>query len=133
MSKMPTLTSRRARVPADHAAMQDHLWRQGWTDGLPVVPPTEMAVRDMLAAVVGPPSRSLGVMQPRNARATLEKLAVNAVMAGCRPEHFPVVVAAVRAALSDGFNLAGTAATTGGANQVVIVNGPIAPRLGIRG
>ena len=110
------LQSRRARVPADYVAMQDHLWRQGWTDGLPVVPPTEMAVRDMLAAVAGPPSRSLGVMQPRNARATLEKLAVNAVMAGCRPEHFPVVVAAVRAALSDGFNLAGTAATTGGAN-----------------
>ena len=126
------LQSRRARVPADYGAMQDHLWRQGWTDGLPVVPPTEMAVRDMLAAVAGPPSRSLGVMQPRNARATLEKLAVNAVMAGCRPEHFPVVVAAVRAALSDGFNLAGTAATTGGANQVVIVNGPIAPRLGIQ-
>ena len=126
------LQSRRARIPADFAAMQDYFWQQGWTDGLPVVPPTEDAVRAMLSTATGSPSESLGVMQPRNARATLEKLAVNAVMAGCRPEHFPVVVAAVRAALQDGFNLAGTAATTGGANQVIIVNGPIAPRLGIQ-
>ena len=71
-------------------------------------------------------------MQPRNSRATVEKLAINAVMAGCKPEHFPVVVTAVSAALREGFNLAGTAATTGGANQVMIVNGPIAPMLGIQ-
>jgi hypothetical protein len=112
--------------------MQDYFWEQGWTDGLPVVPPTEDAVRAMLAAVDADPQHSLGVIQPSNSRATLEKLAINAVMAGCKPEHFPVVVTAVRAALHDGYNLAGTAATTGGANQVVIVNGPIAPRLGIQ-
>ena len=126
------LASRRELVPADFAAMQDYFWEQGWTDGLPVVPPTEDAVRAMLAAVDGEPSYSLGVMQPSNSRATLEKLAINAVMAGCSPEHFPVVVAAVKAALHDGFNLAGTAATTGGAIQVLIVNGPVAPRLGIQ-
>ena len=132
MTTTPQLTSRRVRIPADFTAAQDYLWEQGWTDGLPVVPPTESAVRDMLAAVGGEPQRSLGVMQPRNAQATLEKLAVNAVMAGCRPEHFPVVVATVKAALHSGFNLAGAAATTGGANQVVIVNGPVAPKLGIQ-
>ena len=126
------LQSRRERVSADFSAMQDYFWEQGWTDGLPVTPPTEDAVRAMLAAVDGEPSRSLGMMQPRNSRATLEKLAINAVMAGCQPEYFPVVVAAVKAALSDGFNLAGTAATTGGCNQVVIVNGPLAPKLGIQ-
>ena len=126
------LQSRRERVPADFAAMQDYFWEQGWTDGLPVVPPTEDAVRAMLAVVNADPQRSLGVMQPSNSRATLEKLAINAVMAGCRPEHFPVVVAAVRAALVESHNLAGTAATTGGANQVLIVNGPVAPRLGIQ-
>ena len=112
--------------------MQDYFWEQGWTDGLPVVPPTEDAVRAMLAAVDADPQHSLGVMQPRNSRATVEKLAINAVMAGCKPEHFPVVVTAVSAALREGFNLAGTAATTGGANQVMIVNGPIAPMLGIQ-
>ena len=126
------LASRRARVPADFGAMQDYFWEQGWTDGLPVVPPTESAVRDMLSAVDADPQHSLGVMQPSNSRATLEKLAINAVLAGCQPGHFPVVVAAVRAALIDGYNLTGTAATTGGANQVVIVNGPVAPEQGIQ-
>ena len=126
----PHLQSRRERVPADFAAMQDYFWEQGWTDGLPVVPPTEDAVRAMLAGVNADPQHSLGVMQPSNSRATLEKLAINAVMAGCRPEHFPVVVAAVRAALVESHNLAGTAATTGGANQALIVNGPVAPKVG---
>ena len=130
MTTTPQLHSRRERVPADFAAMQDYFWEQGWTDGLPVVPPTEDAVRAMLADA--DPQRSLGVMQPSNSRATLEKLAINSVMAGCKPEHFPVVVAAVKAAMRDGFNLAGTAATTGGCNQVVIVNGPVAPKVGIQ-
>ena len=121
------LASRRVRVPESFAAMQDYFWEQGWTDGLPVVPPTEDAVRGMLAAIDADPQHSLGTMQPRNSRASLEKLAINAVMAGCKPEHFPVVVAAVRAALVEAHNLAGTAATTGGANQVVIVNGPWQP------
>ena len=107
------LQSRRVRVPESFSAMQDYFWEQGWTDGLPVVPPTEDAVRDMLAAIDTDPQHSLGVMQPRNSRATLEKLAINAVMAGCKPEHFPVVVAGVRAAMREGFNLAGTGATTG--------------------
>ena len=81
------LQSRRERVPADFAAMQDYFWEQGWTDGLPVVPPTEDAVRVMLAAIDADPQRSLGVMQPSNSRATLEKLAINAVMAGCKAEN----------------------------------------------
>ena len=114
-------------------AVQDYCWERGWTDGLPVVPPTEQLVLEMLAAYKEDSAKSLGVMQPRNARVTLEKLAINAVMAGCLPEHFPVVVAAVRAALHEEFNLSGNAATTGGAAQVVIVNGRIAKQLGING
>jgi len=127
------LASRRVQAPDSYQAIQDYCWEQGWTDGLPVVPPTEPLVREMLAAYGEEPAKSLGVMQPRNARVTLEKLAINAVMAGCLPEHFPVVVAAVRAVLHEEFNLAGNAATTGGAAQVVIVNGPIAQQLGING
>ena len=127
------LNARRAEVPDSFQAIQDYCWEQGWTDGLPVVPPTEPLVREMLAAYGGDPSLSLGILQPRNAQATLEKIAINAVMAGCKPEYFPVVVAAVKAALDKDFNLAGNAATTGGAAQVVIVNGPVAKELGING
>ena len=127
------LASRRVQVADSFQAVQDYCWERGWTDGLPVVPPTDQLVLEMLAAYKADPAKSLGVMQPRNARVTLEKLAINAVMAGCLPEHFPVVVAAVRAVLHEEFNLAGNAATTGGAAQVVIVNGPIAQQLGING
>ena len=128
-----SLNARRINVPDSFEAIQDYCWEQGWTDGLPVVPPTEPLVREMLAGYGGDPSFSLGVIQPRNAQATLEKLAINAVMAGCKPEHFPVVVAAVKAALDKDFNLGGNAATTGGAAQVMIINGPIATELDING
>ena len=121
-----SLQSKRVQVPDSPRAIQDYCWEQGWTDGLPIVPPTEPLVREMLDAYGGAPSGSLGRIQPGNSNVTLEKLAVNAVMAGCLPEHFPVVVAAVKAALRDEFNLAGNAVTTGGAAQVLIVNGPIA-------
>ena len=128
-----TLQARRVRVPDSFQAVQDYCWEQGWTDGLPVAPPTEASVREMLSAYGEDPGQSLGTMQPRNARTTLEKVAINSVMAGCVPEYFPVVVAAVKAALHDEFNLGGNASTTGGAAQVVIVNGPISGELGING
>ncbi len=129
----PPLTSRRVQVADSYQALQDYCWQLGWTDGLPVVPATEAAVREMLLAYGQDPATSFGLMQPRNAKVTLEKLAINSVMAGCLPEHFPVVVAAVKAALREEFNLAGQAATTGGAAQVVIINGPVARALGING
>jgi len=128
-----SLKARRVDVPDSFQAIQDYCWEQGWTDGLPVVPPTEPLVREMLAGYGGEPSFSLGIMQPRNAKATLEKLAINAVMAGCKPEYFPVVVAAVKASLDKDFNLGGNAATTGGAAQVMIINGPISAELDING
>ena len=126
-----TIQSRRVEVSADFAAIQDYYEQQGWTDGLPVVPATEDLVRDMLLPYGREPSTGLGVVQPRNAEVTLEKVAINAVMAGCKPEHFPVVVAAVKAAMQPDFNIAGVQATTGGAAPAVIVNGPIAEELGI--
>ncbi|MDE2940607.1 MAG: hypothetical protein OXR67_17070 [Chloroflexota bacterium] len=128
-----SIQSRRVEVSADFGAVQDYYEQQGWTDGLPVVPATEDLVRKMLLYYGQDPSTSLGVVQPRNAVVTLEKVAINAVMAGCKPEHFPVVVAAVKAAMQPGFNIAGVQATTGGAAPAVIVNGPIAGELGING
>ena len=110
-----SLRSRRIAVPNASAAIQDYYEAQGWTDGLPVVPATEDLVWEMLGTFGKNPAQSLGVIQPRNASVTLEKIAINAVMAGCRPEHFPVVVAAVRAILQPAFNVAGCQATTGGA------------------
>lgn len=93
------LRSRRIEVPDSSATIQDYYEERGWTDGLPVVPATEEGVLEMLGTFGQDPSHVLGVIQPRNAPVTLEKIAVNAVMAGCRPEHFPVVIAAVRAIL----------------------------------
>ena len=96
-----SLQSSRVQISDSPRAIQDYCWEQGWTDGLPIVPPTEPLVQEMLSGYGGNPSESLGRMQPGNSSVTLEKLAVNAVMAGCLPEHFPVVVAALKAAMRD--------------------------------
>src|SRR5213593_4700888 len=100
-----------------------------WCDGLPIVPPTEERVRAMLGEA--PADRSLGAMPPLWRQATLEKLAVNAVMAGCEPATFPVVVAAVQAMLEPAFNLYGVQATTHPVAPLVIVSGPAARAIGM--
>src|SRR5438874_12100775 len=100
-----------------------------WCDGLPIVPPTEERVRAMLGKA--PPERSLGAMPPLWRQATLEKLAVNAVMAGCEPAYFPVVVAAVEAMLEPAFHLYGVQATTHPVAPLLIVHGQIARTLGV--
>jgi hypothetical protein len=100
-----------------------------WCDGLPIVPPTEDRVRRMLGGA--PADRSLGAMPPLWRQATLEKLAVNAVMAGCESAHFPVIVAAVQAMLEPSFNLYGVQATTHPVAPLSIVHGPIATELGV--
>ncbi len=100
-----------------------------WCDGLPVVPPTEDRVRTMLGDADG--GRSLGAMPPLWREATLEKLAINAVMAGCTPAMFPVVVAAVEAMLDPTFNLYGVQATTHPVAPLLIVNGPYGREIGL--
>ena len=72
-----------------------HYQEKGWTDGLPIVPPTESAVRDFLDTIDRDPRELVGVLPPRQGEATVERIAVNAVMAGCRPEYFPLVLAAI--------------------------------------
>ena len=100
-----------------------------WCDGLPIVPPTEERVRTMLGGAAA--QRSLGAMPPLWRQATLEKLAVNAVMAGCEPSYFPVIVAAVQAMLDPSFNLYGVQATTHPVAPLLIVHGPAAHELGV--
>jgi hypothetical protein len=104
---------------------------RGWTDGLPIVPPTLARVDDMLGASPLGRHASLGEMEPLGGVATVEKVATNAVMAGCRPEHFPVVLASVQAILDPAFNLRGVQTTDENVAPLLIVNGPAARRLGI--
>lgn len=118
-------------MSADFAGAQRALEDRGWTDGLPVVPPTEDLVAEMLAHTPMERLAVLGVMEPVKGTVTVEKVAANAVMAGCRPEYFPVVLAAVKAVLQPQFHVGSTACTTGGAAPVVIVSGPLADRLEI--
>jgi hypothetical protein len=102
-----------------------------WTDGLAIVPPTEQKVIQMIEYVGREPQESLGAIPPFLGEATIEKLAINTVMAGCLPEYFPVVIAAVEAMLDPKHNLNGTQTTQGCAEQLLIVNGPIVKKLGI--
>jgi hypothetical protein len=107
------------------------MWERGWTDGLPVVPPTERRVLAMLDATTRPPADVVAVVPPNLVEATVEKVAINAVMAGCRPEYLPVVLAAVEAACTDAFNIHGVLATTYSVGPVLIVNGPMARAIGM--
>ena len=114
-----------AQLAADAAPGDDDpeaLYELGWTDGLPVVAPTPERVAAMLAG--RDPHRSLGAVPPGMGEATLERVAVCAVLAGCRPEHFAVVAAAAEAMLEPGFNLHGQAVTTQPCGQIAVVNGP---------
>jgi len=104
---------------------------RGWTDGLPVVPPTPERVERMLAGTKRGRTDVLGLVAPDYGECTVEKVAVNAVMAGCRPEYMPVVLAAVEAALADEFNWHGLAATTYFAGPVIVVNGPVTTAIGM--
>ena len=106
-------------------------FENGWTDGLPIVPPTESAVADFVAASGRDGSDVLGLMPPRMGVVTVEAAATNAVMAGCRPEYMPVVLAAVEAGLDERFDMRGLQATSDPAAPLVIVSGPVVEQVGI--
>lgn len=124
------LTARRVEI-AEGDDPFEFLFDQGLTDGLPVVPPTEVRVARMLAGTSRDPGEVVAVVPPNLAPVTVEKVAINAVMAGCRPEYLPVVLTAVEAACSEEFNLHGVLATTYFPTPVVIVNGPVRQQLGM--
>ena len=125
-----TLGARRVRVPAGDDPFE-FMADQGLDDGLPVVPPTEERVLRMLQGTTRPASEVVAHVPPNLAPATVEKVAVNAVMAGCRPEYLRVVLAATEAACTDAFNLHGVLATTYFATPVIVVNGPIRHEIGL--
>lgn len=107
-------------------------YEKGWTDGHPVIPPTEDRVEALLSGVPDrDPDEVLGTVPPRWAQATVRMCAVNAVMAGCRPEYMPILLAAVEAVLRPGFNLGGIQATTHCATPLIVASGPDLKALGI--
>ncbi len=113
-------------------AINDHFYEQGWTDGLPIVPPTPERVDGLLAGMAWrDPDALIAVIPPSMGEATLRKIAVNAVMAGCRPEYLPVLVAAIEAVTEPAYGLAHRQTTTHAGAPLIIVNGPIVKRLGI--
>jgi len=124
------LRARRIEI-APHDDAVEFMYDQGLTDGLPVVPPTPERVLRMLRGTRRDAQEVVAVVPPNLAPVTVEKVAINAVMAGCRPEYLPVVIAAVEAMCTDEFNIHGVSATTMGAAPVVIVNGPIRQRIGL--
>jgi hypothetical protein len=124
------LTSRRFPV-GDLAEAIDLCFERGWSDGLPVVPPTPDRVEAMLAAAALEPARPVARIEHRAVTVTAEKVAVNAVLAGCRPEYMPVVVAAVEALGDPAWSYHGPGTSTAGAGVLIIVNGPVARRLDV--
>jgi hypothetical protein len=104
---------------------------KGVTDGLPVIPPSRHRVERMLAATTRDRRELVGEVPPNYGRATVEKVAINAVMAGCRPEYLPVVLAAVEAATDPAFNLHGVSTSTHFSGPLIVVHGPIRSRIGL--
>ena len=106
---------------------------RGWMDGLPFIPPKEDRVARMLAYADRDPKEVVALLPPRWGEATVEKIAVNAVMAGCLPQYFPVVMTAVYAMAEEAFNLYAVQATTHPCSPLILVNGPLAKELNING
>lgn len=117
-------------VPDDAEAVFEYAIARGWSDGLPVIPPTPERVALMLGATARPPDEVVARLNPRQGEATVERVAVNAVMAGCAPAHLPVVLAAVEAVAERAFNLHGVQTTTNSCAPLVMVSGPAVRALG---
>ena len=127
-------------LQAERVEIGDDLWtvnaffeEKGWTDGLPIIPPTEERVAQMVAAVNRDASDVIGIVPPRWAPATVEKIAINGVMAGCLPPYMPLLIAAVEAITDPKLNLYSLQATTGGPAVMLIINGPLRNKLNVNG
>jgi hypothetical protein len=124
------LRARRVEL-AEREDEQEAMFARGWSDGLPLVPPTPERVLAMLEGATRAADEVVATVPPDLAPCTVEKVAINAVMAGCKPEYLPVVLAAVEAACTDAFNAHGVLATTMGVGPVLVVNGPIRRAIGM--
>jgi hypothetical protein len=128
---MPFESYRIHEVPDDVLAALDYCYEQGWTDGLPVVPPVTDRVEATLAYEGRPPEAVIATHPATGLQLSVHVAAVNAVMAGCLPEYFPVLIAAFEAMDKPEFNFHGSTASTGGSAPLLIVSGPVADDIGM--
>ena len=124
------LRARRIELAEQEDAWES-AWERGWSDGLPVVPPTPGRVLAMLEGTRRAPDEVVGVIPPDLVECSVEKVAINAVLAGCKPEYLPVVLAAVEAACRDAFCMHGLLATTWFSGPMIVVNGPVRRAIGM--
>src|SRR6185503_15301270 len=121
----------RRHTAADVDGAMELCYTNGWSDGFPVIAPTEERIVGMLAAAGLEPSYQCAFIENRQISVTAEKVAINAVMAGCKAEYFPAVVAAVEAIGDPQYGYHGPATSTGGSAVFMVVNGPIAKKIGM--
>ena len=131
IAKLIPLLQSRPLALGEHEDEMEALFERGFTDGLPVVPPTPERVARMLGGTTRDPHEIIATIPPDLVECTIEKVAINAVLAGCKPEYLPVVLAAVEAACTDEFNAHGLLCTTWFSGPLVLVNGPIARAIGM--
>jgi hypothetical protein len=119
------------RLELEEGEVQEEFFERGWTDGLPVIPPTPERVLAMLRAADLEGGEILGTVKERSRSVSGEEAAINAVMAGCRPEYFPIVVAGVSAMLDPAYNANAALTSTGGTALCLVVSGPLAAEVGM--
>jgi hypothetical protein len=129
--QFPRLKVERIESEDPFTTVNNLFYGRGWTDGLPIIPPTEDRVRKMLRGTDLPPEETVAVVDPMKGQATVAKIAANAVMAGCRPEYMPILIAAVQIVADPEFNLLGVATTTNPDTPLIMVNGPIVKQIDI--
>jgi hypothetical protein len=125
------LVSAKIKAEDSFSAVNKLFYERGWTDGLPVVPPTPELVMQMLSGCTRNPREEIAKLPPKMGSATIEKIAINAVMAGCLHEYLPVLITAVEAVADDKFKLLGVQATTHPCGVLIVVNGPFTKKLGM--
>ena len=128
---MTAFLSETIELSDDVEAFNAYALEQGWSDGLPLIPPTEARVERMLAGYERTSGEVVARLAVENAACTVEKIAINAVMAGCKPAYMPLLIAVVQAVADPAFNLTGIQGTTNPVAPLIIVNGPIRHELGI--
>jgi hypothetical protein len=125
------LISEKIKIENSLEAVNSMFYGRGWTDGLPIVPPTEERVKTMLSGCHREPQERVAVLPPKLAVATVEKIAINAVMAGCLPDYMPLIITAVESIAEEKFGLMSVLTTTHPCGVLIVVNGPISQKLRI--
>ncbi len=131
MTEGKLLQSESFEAPDSAKAFNNLFFARGWTDGLPIMPPTEEAVLEMLSYTDRKPEEVVGILLPRHGEATVEKIAINAVMAGCLPGYLPILIAAVEAMAEPQYFLRQVLTSTHGCSPLVMINGPLVTELEI--